>query len=204
MRIPEWLIIFLSSAAAIGVGGVILWMMNGLIDTFDFLSRRKKFEEDLRQAIATSQPPWETVLDLARLRGLTAAQSSYVLRVLIREVLTGREPALKDHLSLIQGYLAAQRSKEPFEGIPDEIRIHLERLGERDHQAAPLLEPLTAQVRELLALKSREYRKQKLYTVGGFVIGVVGLLFAGYAYLYPLPPEPATQALGSQQAIPAR
>lgn len=190
MRIPDWLVVVTFNAAILGGGAFLLWMGNQIIDIWDTLRRRKQFDADLRASLAESQPSWEKILDFASLRGLSRTQTNLVLRVAVRDALTGKSPDMKPHLPLLESYLASHRSSEPFEGMPNEIRMHLERLREHGPEAERLLEPLTTQIRDLLALKSREYTRQRLYTVGGFLLGVVGLLFAGFTYLYP--PEPGS------------
>ena len=54
-----------------------------------------------------------------------------------------------------------------------------------------LLEPVTSQIRELLAVDSGDNKIQKQYTVCGFFVALLGILFATYAYFRPLPPPPA-------------
>jgi len=45
---------------------------------------------------------------------------------------------------------------------------------------------LTNHFKELLQIHDAINRRQRAYTVGGFVIGVVGLAFGIYAWYYPV------------------
>jgi hypothetical protein len=139
----------------------------------------------LRLAIKHSQPSWEHVSDIASTRNIKNTDVYWILQKFLREILTGRESDLASHQKIVEGYLTKIKEIEPFEGIPTEIRIHLERIKEQLSNDTMLMQPLTGQIRELLSVNEKEARQQKYYTVGGFFVGFVGLIFAAFAYFYP-------------------
>lgn len=198
----------MSGSSVVGVSIVVLasvasvfafWQMTSLLDEFLSLKQRRLFQEDLTMSILNSRVTWEDVLHLAEVRGVKQSQIHRALKRMLREVLTGRNLSLAQHRHVIDGFLAKLKETEPFDGLPNELRIHLERLREQLHSHAPL-EPLTLQIRELVAINSRDRRLQKIYTVGGFVLGIVGLAFAAFTYLIPPQPKLATtqQTLSSE------
>ena len=147
---------------------------------------RRRFRDDLVRAIVHSQPTWAQVLDMAETSEMSATTAYDISRQLLKDILIGSGKGIEPHQALIVSYIDSHKRSEPFEGLPNEIRVHLERLRDalagKDH----LLDPLTLQVRELVSVHHRETKTQKLYTTWGFFLGVIGLLFAAYTYFYPL------------------
>lgn len=178
-----------------------LWQWLGLIGGTSFLLavaisiigeyfkekdyRTRKFRDELVAAIEHSQPKWPQIVEIAETSSISVAVAHQITRELHKSILTGASQKLQPHRALLEGYIASHRRAEPFEGLPNEIRIHLERLndalGDREH----LLDPLTSEIKELVTIHKREYKMQKRYTSWGFFLGLVGLLFAAYAYFYP-------------------
>ncbi|WP_081138965.1 hypothetical protein [Halomonas sp. BC2] len=178
---PDWMFIALFS---IGItGGLILlaWLLvTMLVDIFE-MKQISNFSKDFKDMVKHSQPSWEDVKEIASTRGLTQSKIQFTIRKYNREIMAGREDDLSEHKELIKSYITQYRKGEPFEGLPNEIRIHLERLRDQIDGNEHLLEPLTTQIKELLTINQREKRQQKHYTIGGFFVGLAGLAFALYA-----------------------
>ncbi|HCI13602.1 MAG: hypothetical protein A2063_07500 [Gallionellales bacterium GWA2_60_142] len=165
--------------------GFLLWIVISVVEDIERNKRRKLFEADMELAVKNSQPSWEQLTAIASSRGLNNTVIFWSLQDTLREILTGRNSDLKPHQSVIEGYLSKLREIEPFEGIPNEIRLHLERVKELLPKGPDLLQPLTSQIRDLVSVNEKDRRQQKYYTVGGFFVGFVGLLFAAFTYFYP-------------------
>lgn len=185
MQIPTWLYTLLISSTLIGAFLFTTWVLGTMLDDILDMKRQKQFEEDLRLAIKHSQPSWEHLSNIASTRNIKNTDVYRILQKLLREILTGRESDLVSHQNVVEGYLAKIKEIEPFEGIPTEIRIHLERIKEQLSNDIMLMQPLTGQIQDLLSVNEKEKRQQKYYTVGGFFVGFVGLIFAAFAYIYP-------------------
>lgn len=185
MQIPNWLYVLVIGGFGVGAIAFLAWMLGSLLEDIFAMKWRKQFEEDLRLAIKHSQPSWEHLSDIASTRNVKNAEIYWVLQKLLREILTGREADLASHQKVVERYLAKLKEIEPFEGIPTEIRIHLERVKEHLSTDTLLLQPLTNQIRELLSVNEKDRRQQKYYTIGGFFVGFLGLVFAAFAYFYP-------------------
>ena len=181
-------------ALLVGAIAFLAWMLGSILEDVLAMKWRKQFEEDLRLAIKHSQPTWEQLADIAASRNVKNADMFWVLQKLMREILTGRETDISPHQSVVEGYLAKLKEIEPFEGIPTEIRIHLERIKEHLDQNPLLLQPLTSQIRELLSVNEKGKRQQKYYTIGGFFVGFLGLIFAAFSYFYPYTNNSPTSA----------
>lgn len=196
MPIPPWLVIVGLICGLVAAAALLSWMLVSVLDDYFALRWEKQFQEDLILAVKNSQPSWSQVLQIAASRNVKNERVYWILQRLLREILTGRNSDLGPHKSLMEEYIAKMKESEPFEGMPKEIRVHLERLREQLPASPHLMESLTRQIRELLSVNEKEKRHQKYYTVGGFFIGILGFLFAGYAYFYPYqsaPPVPTKQ-----------
>lgn len=163
------------------------WLMNSVADDLFLLRARRRFQADLTLAFINNRAvlTWGHIVQMAETRGITQHQIHRTLKILLREILAGRNLSLVKERETIERYISKIKEAEPFEGLPDEVRIHLERLRDGLGENAQKLEPLTVQIRELVAINAKDRRLQRYYSVGGFVIGVVGLLFAAYAYWVP-------------------
>ena len=160
--------------------------------------RRKsvRFREDFVSSILHSQPTWGQVVEMAETEGVPLSRVYLFCRQFLKDILTGADPnKLKDHRALIETYIREHRKSEPFEGLPNEVRIHLERLSDALQGNSSILEPLTQQIRELVAMHSVESKKQRRYTAWGFFLGLLGVAFAAYAYYFPYTsPQPVPNA----------
>lgn len=185
MRIPDWLYfstLILGSAASFAF---FLWALKSILDDYFSIRWQRQFENDVTLAIADSQPSWEQILEIAETRNVGRQTVYRTLQRLIREALTGRNAPLKEHLGVLEGYLAKLKEDEPFEGLPDELRVHLERVREQLPNGLLVLLPLASQIRVLVAINEKVQRRQRYYTVGGFFIGMVGVVFAAVTYFHP-------------------
>lgn len=200
IQTPEWLIVGVVGAGLIGAVAFLSWLLGSILDDYLAIKWRKQFEEDLALAVKNSQPSWEQILQIAASRHVKHTQVYWFLQRLLRELLTGRNTDLAPHRTVIEAYIAKMKEAEPFEGMPNEIRIHLERLREHLPDATGVLEPLTTQIRELLSVNEKEKKQQKYYTAGGFFIGIVGFIFAAYAYFNPYPTAMQTPLTSSPPA----
>jgi hypothetical protein len=161
--------------------------MNNVLDDLFSLKSARRFKEDVTMAIINNRAvlTWAHVLQIAETRSISQSQIHKTFKELLREVLAGRNISLAKERDLIETFIAKMKVTEPFQGLPNEVRIHLERLREALEEQPEKLEPLTAQIRELVAINNKEKRIQKYLTMAGFVIGIIGLGFAAYSYLYP-------------------
>ena len=175
---PEWMLI---TAIAIGViGGIIFisWAFGSMLEDIFVIKSISDFSKDFKDTVKHSQPSWEDVKEIASTRHLTQSKIQFTIRKYYREIIAGRDTDLTDHKDLIKGYIDQYRKDEPFEGLPNEVRIHLERLRDNINGNEHLLEPLTSQIKDLLTINETEKRNQKYFTIGGFFVGLAGFSFA--------------------------
>jgi len=66
---------------------------------------------------------------MADLTDVSQEQVYDIVRLIFKEITTGNNEMMSNFRELIESYLREYRRKEPFDGIPTETRIHLERLS---------------------------------------------------------------------------
>ena len=64
--------------------------------------------------------------------------------------------------------------------MPNEVRIHMEKLKEKLETNDKSLEPLTHKIKELLEFNNSKNKRQRFYTFAGFIIGFFGFTYAIY------------------------
>jgi hypothetical protein len=169
----------LAGAAASG-------MLLGMVDESRKQKRRRTLlTSEISEAVRHSQPTWQQIVDLADLDGNSTKDAYFCVRKLYKDLLLGKAKDLEPHRELVETYISTRKQDEPFEGLPTETRVHLERLREAMSGKEQLLEPLTTQIRELVSVYERDKRGQRRYTVWGFFITAASLVFAAYTYFYP-------------------
>ena len=166
---------------------LVLTFVAGLIGA-DQKEKKKRLEilaEELTAAIAKSSPTWDELVDMATISGHTAQDVYQCLRSMNKLILIGKADDIAGFKDLIQSYMAKHKLAEPFEGLPTETRLHLERLRSAMDDNAHLLEPLTIQIRELVSVYEREKKRQQRYTAWGFFLAVASFAFAAWSYFNP-------------------
>jgi len=147
--------------------------------------RNRQFVDKLERAILKSQPTWDQALQIASTLGKTPNDVYRCSRYWLADILSGDNRDLVPHQALLESYIAKHQRAEPFEGLPVDVRVQLERLRDLLPEREHLFDPLSQKIRDLVEMHSAERRSQRRYTVWGFALGVVGALFAAYAYFFP-------------------
>ena len=124
----EWIYVALVLLGLVFAIGLLSWMLGTILQEVFEAKWIKEFTKDFKDSVKHSQPSWDEIKEIASTRGLTQSKIQFTLRKFYREILTGRESDLLEHKSLIKGYIDKYREDEPFEGLPNEVRIHLERI----------------------------------------------------------------------------
>jgi hypothetical protein len=175
--------------AALFGAGYIAWLSVSLLEAVLTIvadrSNLKHFKSDFENAVVHNQPDWEGMRRIAQTRNLKAHQIYWTLEDYARDIKTGQNDNLSDHLDLIESYISSYKHDEPFQSLPSDMRLHLVRVRDK-LGGTELLDPLTNQIKDLLAIHSKENKKSKFYTVAGFVTGLIGIALAIFFYFVPL------------------
>jgi hypothetical protein len=180
--LPEFIYGVILVLILIAVIAFIFWALVTIVEDIFETKSITSFSKDFKDTVKHSQPDWEDIKEIASTRNLTQSKIQFTMRRYYREIIAGREDELASHKDLIKSYIDKYRKDEPFEGLPNEVRIHLERLRDHVKGSEHLLDPLTSQIKDLLTVNAKENKHQKYYTMSGFFVGLAGLAFALYTY----------------------
>ncbi|HCE3715968.1 hypothetical protein ACSTJT_18800 [Vibrio parahaemolyticus] len=152
----------------------VLWSM--LRDLGDF-QRIWRFQRKIRKVLVTNKREL-SIDDLKHLQQnslITMPYLIYVLSKLKEElILSGENIEVKSRLDL---YIQELLEDEPFETIPDRLKVHLAILEEETNNS----EVFSHFVRDLkteLAQIDKEFKRMKWWTIIGTLSGIVGVILS--------------------------
>ena len=182
----ETLILYIGIILFAIVGaGILFWGLNNIADDIINIRSLSKFSKEFDAAVKLTQPSSEEIMEIGHSRELTHNQIIRITKGKYRDILTGENKDLFEHKSLIESYLKHFKNNEPFDGLPSEIRIHLERLRDSTKpENTTLFEPLTTQIKDLISVKEKEFKLQKYISIIGVIIGLSGFSATIFPYLF--------------------
>lgn len=179
------------SVAIVGASVMGAWLIMTIIDAAVAYSNQRSFRADLIKALKKGTPTWDQVCTMADSHHLVMARTVFVLKELVNAALTGRMPELDKKVRVLELLLEEHQKQLPFENLPSETRFIMERLKKLLGGNGSALYPLAANVAGLIKKNAPGDQRQRFYTFGGFILGLVGILFTAFTYRYPLPTAPA-------------
>lgn len=136
-----------------------------------------EFKDDLSKALWNEEVTWSQIKRLAKTHSVTTLGIKKSLESLLSRVITGDiDDAPPSFLPKIEDFLKQLESEEPFQGLPDEIQLHLKRLDERLPGNDHLLQPLTQYLKELLEGQSARRKRERWIAYASLAVGVGGIL----------------------------
>ena len=141
----------------------------------------KKLKSDIETAISNGDPTWEHVKVIESTYTLLNNNS---LKNNLRNILKGKVLAgTKDNsenIKTLEEWLEKQTSDEPFEGIPSELKLPLERIRKEAPEHQHLLEMLVAQLQEFNEKSQSEKRRKGIVSTLSLLFGIAGFLVGAY------------------------
>ncbi|TOB95490.1 hypothetical protein CGJ94_26070, partial [Vibrio parahaemolyticus] len=83
-------------------------------------------------------------------------------------------------LALLERWADRLRSDEPFEGIPPELKLPLERIRKEAPEHQHMIELLVSQLQEYTDQALSEKRRNKFMNVASLVVGMAGFMIGAY------------------------
>lgn len=135
---------------------------------------------------------------MADTRHVEMRRTVFLIKTLVRDVRAGSLVIDFTKVPLLESYLEEHQKQLPFEGLPRETRFMMDRLGKLLGTDVAELYPVASHVRELIKIKINEpiNRRQRFYTLGGFLLGIAGIAFGTFTFLFP--PSTAPEAAVSE------
>jgi hypothetical protein len=176
--------------------GMLIWAIPAIIDGIIKTNRRNRFGKELSELFEKNKLDRQQVEILSKEYYLTSKDIQLAARRQFKEALIS-EQAKKDKSDYFQALFEDYERDEPFEGLPSDVRLHLERVREalgkeNDH----MLQPLASQLQDLNDENIRKHKKMWLVSVASLMIGIASLAFAAYVYYKP---AENIQSVGAQE-----
>ncbi|MEM7034639.1 MAG: hypothetical protein AAF629_34175 [Chloroflexota bacterium] len=171
-------VFFLVVGILIVVGVVALTSIaDGNPNSFDNQQKQKfeEFAKILAQAFTRRDLSLEQVEIMANAENIPREEIGLALRKTLSSIYQNSDESERS-VAHIESVLKDFVDSEPFEGIPKNVKIHLEHL--RDHMKTDehiiLLQELSNKLRELDQINSRERRLERVKSTWSLIFGVVG------------------------------
>lgn len=165
----------------------ILYTLPLLGEQFERKLRRQRLKNKINSAYQTCKPTWDHLLLLAEEallhNALYKSQIKLTIKSIITDVLTGVEEYSEEKILYLDSMISHIEKDEPFEGIPDNLVIHLQKIRDQLGGNPSDLAPLVEQLQELSTDRKKEKRQLKSISWLSLIITTLSLAFAIYAYL---------------------
>jgi hypothetical protein len=160
----------------------ILAILPILLEDHSKKKNRKSLEELIEKSFNE-----KLVLDRDQLEillknyNLTSQDLHILLRRLFASAVKNNTP---EFLSYIQSLYEYTEKQAPFEGLPSDVKLHLERIKEAlGDQNRNLMEPLATQLQDINISNKRKNKTMWALTIGSFIIGLIGVIMAFIPYM---------------------
>ena len=160
----------------------VFYFLPVFLNEIDKSIKRKHFIRALNKAYEIEPPKWEHVEIIAKANRLNMECKKEALETMLRATITTKEAFTEDKLSYLEKQIEKIKSKEPFEGIPDNIKIHLEHIENMSSGNGYDLQPLANELREYNLSKIKERKFNKFIAVISLLVGLIGTVFGGISY----------------------
>ncbi|WP_426811684.1 hypothetical protein ABOC32_29060 (plasmid) [Pseudomonas sp. WOUb67] len=182
----------------------LVWLINTFGDAVQDSFNTGRFRKDLIAALNNPNPPtplaWSDVCAMADDHGIELWSANKVLRGLDRDIITGRDKELAKHKAVIIGFLKEYKVTEPFDDLPNDTKLLIDRVRQDLGANLESLYVLANHTKEILRYRDKKNVRQQWYTTGGFLVGLIGVALGVWFYFNPYVAEQPKQVSVSQVA----
>jgi hypothetical protein len=164
----------------------------------------KKLREDIEAAILNGIPSWEQIRAIEstyHLLTINSLKNNLNLLIKSKVILGSQEHSAQ--LELLEGWKENLKSDEPFEGIPSELKLPLERIRKEAPEHQHLLEMLVSQLQEFSEKSTREKKQKNIISILSLAFGIAGFLVGAYQVYDTTEQEKMPNNSLNSQASPA-
>lgn len=166
----------------------ILAILPMFMDDYSKKKKRKNLEEVIEKSFNE-----KLILDINQLEillknyNLTSQDLHILLRSLFTSAVKNNSP---EFLSYIQKLYEYTERQAPFEGLPSDVKLHLERIKQELGEANKnLMDPLATQLQDLNISNKRKNKVMWALTLASFIVGLVGMVMAFVPYVEKTSPS---------------
>ena len=157
-------------------------------DDYSKKKKRKNLEEIIEKSFSEKLNLDVTQLEiLLKHYDLTSQDLHILLRSLFNSAVKNNNGEFLSYIQMLYEYTERQA---PFEGLPSDVKLHLERikqeLGETNKN---LMDPLATQLQDLNISNRRKNKVMWALTLASFIVGLVGMIMAFVPYVEKTTPS---------------
>ena len=157
------------------------WQFITLVVEINKFSNNRKLKEDLEKSITNGSPSWTQVKIIASTYSLLPENSlNSNLKKILKGYVIGGSEGNEKQIKLLEEWLEKQSSDEPFDGIPSELKLPLERIRKEVPDQAHNLELLVAQLQDFTEKSAADKRRKNLVAILSLLVGIGGFLVGLY------------------------
>ena len=175
-------ILFVIAVVVVYIG--VLLVVPMALDEAVKRRRRKSVGELIANAFSKTQLTRKQIEILSADNRLTSRDTQILLRNQFSEAVKSADDKRDEKIKYFQGLYEELEKDEPFEGLPSDVRLHLEKIRESIGKEKDfLMQPLASQLQDLSSSAKRKEKWMWGLTIASFAVGVVGVIFGALPYL---------------------
>jgi hypothetical protein len=138
---------------------------------------KKRFRQQVEAGIINGNITYNDMLSISERWGQNRKTIYANLRIMLSEAIAVENKDLSEKIDSIRDLLNEHQCKEPFAELPEEISLQLSYLETlTNNKEKETITQLAASLSEIYRSNQEKVSTQRKYTLGGFVIGFLGLL----------------------------
>ncbi|MCJ8321050.1 MAG: hypothetical protein MJK12_15530 [Colwellia sp.] len=157
----------------------IVWATNVIADAVISYQSRKSLKEAFEKSSTVETINWEQFKVFAERRHLEQSDIVKVLNTMIEKALTEKDYPIT--VELLFSFKEKQDQDEPFTGIPNELRVPLNKIKDEIKDGHKILSPLVGHLKEFSDKSVAHKKKQNILAVVSVLIGIVGVGYSVYS-----------------------
>ncbi len=175
-------ILFIVAVVVVYIGALLIVPM--ALDEAAKRRRRKNVGELVGSAFSKNPLTRKQIEILSADNRLTSRDTQILLRKQFSEAVKSVDEKRDEKIQYFQGLYEELEKDEPFEGLPSDVRLHLEKIRESlGKEKDFLMQPLASQLQDLNSSAKRKEKWMWGLTIASFAVGVVGVIFGALPYL---------------------
>jgi hypothetical protein len=182
------------------VWGYFLWAVNTITDSLINIRQRNKYKEALVKAMIINEDlTWDQAKVIAEVRLLSQSCIKKSLNRLIDEALTEKD--FEVSVKRLEAFKTSFNKDEPYDGIPNELKLPLDKIKKEIENGQELLEPLVGHLKEFSNQSAASKKRQNIISATSLIVGLISFSYA--IYTTNTPELETVQALQSEiKAMP--
>ncbi|WP_372740207.1 hypothetical protein [Neptunomonas sp.] len=176
------------------VAGYFLWAVNTIADSLINIGQRRRYREALVKAMINNEDlTWDQAKVIAEVRFLSQSCIKKSLNYLIDDALVEKD--FEVPVKRLEAFKTSFNEDEPYDGIPNELKLPLDKIKKEIENGQELLEPLVGHLKEFSIQNSASKKRQNIISATSLIVGLISFSYAIYTTNAP--------EIGAVQSLPS-